>query len=544
MLQNTETISPSYVISIISRRRWWILLPIIASLIFGIYLAIALPKKYLAETLILIEPQSVPNNYVRSLVSTNIDARISTISQQIMSRTNLEKIIKQFNLFADEKYKDIYLEDKLERLRKRISVKVIRSRHSTGAFRISYKGPDPQKVMRITNQLASFFINANLKVREQQAIGTSNFLENELDSMRQELERQERRLKEYRQKYMGELPEQLDTNLRILDRMQKELSDKQESLRSARGRKMVLQQAIDELRRGPVKTTKEDGGDVTTIEEPGADEIRLAEMKQQLNNMLDRYTEKHPDVQRLMAAIKRLEDNIKKSYAVQSENGKSEDDSMKLAMQGGTSRLRRLKDMMVALRGINVEIAKLEQEIGEIQRQIQIYQKRVERTPQREQELLSLQRDYQNIKTTYDSLLKRKLEAEIAVNMEKRQQGEQFRILDPARLPEKPVEPNMKKIFVMILFAGISIGVGLAALQEYLDNSFHRIEDVEKVLDLQVIGAVPRVYHPFMSFLHKMETALSYVAAFLALVLLTGFATLSLKGVDQTLAIIKQYISL
>ena len=135
---------------------------------------------------------------------------------------------------------------------------------------------------------------------------------------------------------------------------------------------------------------------------------------------------------------------------------------------------------------ITQEMRRLEADIADTKRQIDIYQKRVENTPKREQELLSLRRDYQNIQTTYDSLLERKLESEIAVNMERKQKGEQFRILDPAKQPQKPVKPDMQKLFIMVVGAGLAIGGGIIFLLEYLDNSFKRPEDIEAELDLPV----------------------------------------------------------
>ena len=179
---------PEVVIDIIIKRRWFIIIPFCLSLMVGIYQAITLPKIFEAETLILVEAQRVPQEYVKSVVSIDISSRISTISQQIMSRTNLEKVIKDFKLFSEEAWQGRFLEDQIENLRKRITVDVINRRYGADAFRIAFRGPSPDKVMNVANALASYFINENLKVREMQAIGTSSFLEAELDSMRTRLE--------------------------------------------------------------------------------------------------------------------------------------------------------------------------------------------------------------------------------------------------------------------------------------------------------------------------------------------------------------------
>ena len=176
-LMDSTNIKPEVIIDIIIKRRWFIIIPFCLSLMVGIYQAITLPKIFEAETLILVEAQRVPQEYVKSVVSIDISSRISTISQQIMSRTNLEKVINDFKLFSEEAWQSRFLEDKIENLRERITVDVINRRYGADAFRIAFRGPSPEKVMNVANALASYFINENLKVREMQAIGTSSFLE-------------------------------------------------------------------------------------------------------------------------------------------------------------------------------------------------------------------------------------------------------------------------------------------------------------------------------------------------------------------------------
>ncbi|MEJ2452709.1 MAG: Wzz/FepE/Etk N-terminal domain-containing protein [Candidatus Thiodiazotropha sp.] len=203
MNEKALKITPEFIIELAFRRRWIILTPLCLALILGTVLALILPKRYQASTLILIEPQRVPQNYVQPIVSSEASDRINTLSQQIMSRTNLEKIISDFDLFSSPKQEDMYMEDKIESLRQCIEINVTRDRRGADAFSISFKGGDPQKVMRVTNALATSFIDENLKVRESQALGTSDFLDSELKSMRQRLEQVEEKIKEYRKHYMG-----------------------------------------------------------------------------------------------------------------------------------------------------------------------------------------------------------------------------------------------------------------------------------------------------------------------------------------------------
>ena len=206
-----EFLKPEYIIKTIVQRRWFLIIPLMVALVVGSILAIKLPKVYEAETLILIEPQRVPTNYVQAVVSTEeVADRISTLSQQILSRTNLEKIINEFGLYAGPGSENMFLEDKVNALKKNINIEVTRNRRETNAFSITYRGGNPEKVMNITNTLATFFIDENLKARESQAIGTSDFLETELESMRRKLEQKEKTLEAFRTSNMGELPEQLN----------------------------------------------------------------------------------------------------------------------------------------------------------------------------------------------------------------------------------------------------------------------------------------------------------------------------------------------
>jgi polysaccharide chain length determinant protein (PEP-CTERM system associated) len=500
-------ITPEFILELAIRRRWIILTPLCLALIIGIVLALILPKKYQASTLILIEPQRVPQNYVQSIVSSEAGDRINTLSQQIMSRTNLEKIISDFNLFSDPKQADVYMEDKIENLRRCIDINVTRDRRGADAFSISFKGQDPQKVMRVTNALATSFIDQNLKARESQALGTSDFLDSELKSMRQRLEQVEEKIKEYRKTYMGELPEQLDTNLRILDRLQEDLNDRQQSIREGRVRMAELNSASTRSQQVVV---------ISDAQPRSNDGASVEELKAQLETLSARYTEKHPDVLRLKKQISEMEDKQQADAADNNQGQVSSSAHLPLELRRQMAEARR-------------EIQVAESEIKNLKQQIAAYQQRVENTPKREQELLGLRRDYQNIQASYDSLLSRKLEADIAVNMERKQKGEQFRIVDPARLPQKPVEPNMKKLFLMVVAGGLALGGGIAFLLEYVDTSFRKPDEMESMYELPVLTSINTVYQPRQLLLRKMNNVASIAFAAFTMGCLAVFAYVCIR---------------
>jgi len=521
MNKNANKLTPQYIFDLFVRKRWLILLPFCLALVVGIYLAVFLPKLYEAKTLILIEPQRVPQNYVQSIVTEDPAERINTLSQQILSRTNLEKIIKDFSLFTDAKHNNLFMEDKIQGLRDQITIDVISDRkRQTDAFSIAFRGRDPKKVARVANGLTTYFIDENLKVRESQALGTSDFLDAELESMRSKLEKVEERIKDYRKSYMGELPEQLETNLRILDRLQEGLNDQQQNLREARSRLAELKSQV--AIRGQQAAAQGD------VPKSGGS---LEEMQAELESLQRRYTDKHPDIQRLQKNIAELE----AKQTTMDMGGDAQ--PSKIATAHLPPQLR------VQINETQREIESTQGEIASLQAQSAAYQKRVETTPKREQELLGLRRDYQNIQASYESLLSRKLEADIAVNMERKQKGEQFRIVDPAKEAQKPVAPNMKRVFIITLMAGLGLGGGLAYLTDNLRPTYRQADEIENIYKLPVLTSIPTLYQPKQIFLRKVEAALSIVFSMATMACFVVFALVCIKGVEPILGVFRQLIS-
>ena len=509
MNEQNVKITPELVLEVAKRRRWVILIPLCLAIILGIYLSFVLPKVYEARTLILIEPQRVPQNYVQSIVTEAPGERINTIAQQIMSRTNLEKIISDFGLYAKPEHAKMYMEDKIDSLRKRISVDVTQDRRGADAFTIQYRDNDPKRVMKVANGLAMHFINENIKARETQASGTSEFLEAELELMRIRLEELEEKIKEYRRTNMGELPEQLETNLRILDRLQQTVADRQEGLRQARTRLADLNgQAANRTQQVLVLGGSRGGEGARS----------LPDLKIELENLQSRYTEQHPDIIRLKKTISEME----------AAGSGSENDVSRLPPA-----LRR------QILDVQHEIQAIEREIDKAKSQIADFERRIEVAPKREQELLSLRRDYQNIQASYDSLLARKLEAEIAVNMERKQKGEQFRIIDPAREPERPIEPNMLKLFAIILLSGIGLGGGGAFLLEYFNSSFRKADEIERFLNIPVLATIPGLLSKRKLLLVRLNNICSVAFLVIAGGLIGVFGFICTRGPEFAIALVK-----
>ena len=548
--QNKMPIKPDQILEIIIRRKWLIIIPICITLTYGLFYTLTASKTYEASTLILVQPQRVPTSYVQSVVTSTINERISTISQQILSRSNLEKIIDQFGLFEDSG--DMYLEDKILSMRKRVQVKIERARHGAEAFSIVFSGSEPQRVMRIANTLASFFMDENLRVREAQAVGTSEFLDSELEKTRKRLEKREQDLAVYRAKYLGGLPDELETNLRTLDRLQLQLTSKNEQLRQAKEALSMLETQISQAKEMASQTLGdqffdfEDEGEFASSE----NEQRLAAVQKHYDELLLRYTEKHPDAAKLKKTIEKLEKAIaEEQKALEEETATFEtgDD----ALGGVESEISAQPEMPnfaamqqeVQQKQIKREITKIRQDIAKIEQAMVVYQKKVEGTPKRELELQSLRRDYSNIQNIFNSLLDRQLEAEISVNMEKKQKGEQFRILDHARLPEKPTSPNVQMLFLLSAASGLGISAGLIFLLEVMNTAIRRNEQIEEDLGLKILAIIPPLKISESKMKKKLHWAVFICMSLYAVLFLSFFAVLNSKGLDRTINLIKSNLN-
>ncbi len=465
------------------RRKQWFIIPFLLTALLGSLYAATAPKVYEAETLILVQPQKVPQNFVRPIVSIDIDDRLRTITQQVTSRTNLEKIIQEYHLYDRGHERNLLIDEKVELFRKKIKIDVVlRGGNGGNAFSISFRGQNPVTVKEVTNALASNFISENIKIRESQALGTSAFLADELESMERRLSKKEQALKDYRHRYMGALPDQLQTNLAMLERLQMQMEQLNFNLRDGENRRLLIQnqlsQAADSTeetnRRGPVL------GD-------GARD--LLALRKELSILTTKYTLNHPDVRRLKATIAQFES--KEPVSIDEHQPRTSEASE----TQGTEQIR--EDSVTLppeLQQIDIEIRNTKAEIKSVRAKIENLQQKIEDTPKREQELLSLNRDYANLKDIYDSILNRKLEAEIAVSMEKKQKGEQFRVVDPAKAPQLPVEPSIPKIIMLTVMLGMGLGAGLVYLREMTDTSYKSPDELEDDVRVPVLVAVPLLY--------------------------------------------------
>ena len=484
-------------LDVLRRRKWLIVFSFLFVLFGTTVYVVVIPPQYKSITTILIIPQRVPENYVQSTVSIGVEGRLATIQQQVTSRTVLTKVMNELGLFPNKQQK-VLPEEIIALISKRIEIDVAqgdrRNDRSTQAFSISFLYEDPKLAMLTASRLASLFIDENLRAREQQAVGTAEFLESQLQETKEKLQIQEEKIKQYKLKHMGELPQEVQTNLGSLTRLQDYYRANSDRIRAAEDRKVFLETRLSTLEKSSSQISGSQDPLVAVAEDPAR---VLAQKRAQLAELSSRYTDRYPDLVRLRREVEELEKRVTK---MNQGNGASTTGSGQISPKSSSSTLlltdrerEEMRLLQAQMASADAEIASQKKENIRIQKEIAALQQKVDRSPRREQELISLTRDYQNLKSSYDSLLTKRLEANISQNLEKRQKGEQFQILDPANLPEKPFKPDKRKVFLLAFLLASGLGFGGAIALEGLDQTLRGAKDFQQFFDLKVFACIPDI---------------------------------------------------
>jgi len=464
------------------RRSWWMLLPACGVALVTMAVSFLLPNVYRSEAVILVEHQKVPEHYVVPNISSDLRNRLGSMTQQIISRSRLLQIIDQFGLYAKER-KRLVTEDLVELMRTNIEIKLPDEdprRTDVNGFRISFSADDPRIAQQVASQLTSLFIEENLKQREQQSVGTTSFLQAQLESAQRELQKQEDQLRELKMRYLGELPEQQTGNLAILTGLHTQLETTMAGLNRARQQRIYLESLLSQF-----QSLVEAGGTVGGA--PGGSPAEVAQrevarLRNERAALLALYTPKHPD-------ILKVEQMIAQAEALQAQLERGE----KPALTGGVPTDTAIAQIRSQLEANQAEIDNLLQNEKRLKDQVAEYQRRLNLTPVREQQLANVVRDYNLSKRNYEELLKKKMESELATSLEKRQQGEQFRIIDPPSLPLKPYSPNRPRINLIGASLGLCLAVGLAFIVELRDRSLHTEQDLVRLGSQPLMMGIPEL---------------------------------------------------
>jgi len=478
---------PEDVLQILRRRYWLILIPFAVISAVTAYVARQLPDRYMSQSMILVVPQRVPEEYVRSTVTSRLEDRLPAITATILSRTRLEQTIEQFNLYADERAKGI-MEDVVQHMRNDVIVQL----KSGDAFTVSYYGANPYVVQKVAESITGSFLTESSQDREMLAEATDQFLDGTLEGFRSNLVNQENKLAEYRMQHKGELPSQLESNIQALAGVQSRLNSVVEGITHSHERRLTLETAIRDLE---AQAPNEDlsPGPAVSIDAMGnviggTAAARLAFAQDQINLLLlQGRTELHPDVKAWRAKLRTLGDQAEKE-ATQRPVTVAES-----ARVSPTELARRenLKQYKASLEALDRQTKDLEQSQQELINLAKSYQAKIDQVPQRESEMAQLTRDYATYQASYNSMRARKEESKVAASLESRQLGDQFKTIDQPRVPQRPVSPNRPLLNTLGIMFGLAFGVGLVGLLEYRDASLKTDEEVTTVLSLPVLAVVP-----------------------------------------------------
>ncbi|RLA87557.1 MAG: lipopolysaccharide biosynthesis protein [Deltaproteobacteria bacterium] len=512
---------------ILLARKHYFIWPAVAVLLLAVIVASALPPIYESKSTILIEEQQIPQNFVQTTVTGLADERIQSLSQLILSRTRLLEVIKQFNLYPQmrEKYA---LEEIIEKMRNDIKVDLITAEVGTGrknqgvtiAFTVAYQGKNPETVQRVAGTLASLYLEENLKIREQQAKTTTQFLEAELKEIEERLQTIGGKISEFKAKHGEILPELQQFNLSQAESLERQIDQLKGQIRAAEDRKIYLESQLTTI--NPDSPLISGSGE--RILDPHS---RLRTLKVMLAELQARYSDDHPDIIRVKQEMAELEKmvgttegspsmkrqkltNLKAELAQkQSRYSDQHPEIIKLkreiaeleslpevntpapavAQPDNPAYINLLTNIQAATNDINM----LQNQKADLEAKLRNYRQRLEDAPKVEQEYLALVRDYQNAHAKHQEIMNKILEARIAEGMEESQKAERFTLIDPASYPEKPISPNRPLIMLVGLFLSGGMGLGLVALTEHLDHSVKNADEVAWLTGVPVLGRITRM---------------------------------------------------
>jgi protein tyrosine kinase modulator len=477
--------TPEDIVRILWYRKWILLAGMVATAAIAFAISMQLPNQYRSETLILVIPQRVPESYVHSTVTMRIEDRLRSISQEILSRSRLEKIIDEFNLYPELR-QTRPLESVVELMRTNIIVDTVRD----DAFKVSFSDTVPRTAMIVTDRLASMFIDENSRDRSVMADSTNQFLESQLADARNRLVAHERKLEEFRRRNSGELPAQLQTNLQVIQGAQNQIQNLNESINRDRDRRLLLEKSMaDALANdGPAPSIETGSSSDSAAVGDGRAIDLLEKARNDLRSMELRFKPEHPDILAKKRMIADLEHKVQQESVADNATASV---SRKPVTTAELIRQRRSQQYQAEIDKLDRQVASKEADMDRLRRSVSDYQHKVDAVPGHESELTDLMRDYETLQKIYSSLLGKKEDSKISANLERQQVSEQFKILDRARLPVRPFSPKRLQISAMAAAVGLLIGLGLAGFMEYRTTALRTEDEIVRALVLPVIATIP-----------------------------------------------------
>jgi polysaccharide chain length determinant protein (PEP-CTERM system associated) len=462
-------------LDVVKRRRWYLILPVVAGVLIGGLLALLLPREYQSSTTLAVTSPSMSTDLVKSTPA-DLAERVRAISHELLSRPVLERVVRDEGLAEDSS-----VDSAISSIRSRSQVSLPKtlssgSRSGPDTFLVTYTGKTPEQTQRITNRLATSFIEEHSKLRETRAEDTSAFLGTQLAQSRDRLKALEERLRSIKESYMGRLPEQTQGNLQMVAGLRQQQENTAMSLRSEQDRLAMIERQIQAMRDGAAYSGAAKGVSSGTAQD------RVVALRQQLEEASSTYTEKHPEIQRLKSEIAAAE-----SQAVAERSLPAAEREPVLNAQPA------YRQLLAERETSKLRIREHERSGARITAEIARYQGRVDTAPMIEQQLSSVNREYELEKQQYNALAERHQSALLNEDLERRRAGEQFAVLYPAYLPSSPSSPNIPRLLLLSVLGGVVVAGALAFGREYLDRSVYDARALQNEFELPVLAEIPRI---------------------------------------------------
>jgi polysaccharide chain length determinant protein (PEP-CTERM system associated) len=467
--------------AILRRRRWMIAIP--AILLPGIAVAVTfwIPAQYLSQTLVIIDQQKVPDEYVMPVVSSDLDSRLASMKEQILSRSRIQPIIERYNLYPS---KGNSIEDRVDLARKAIGVKPIRSdvTHTGGlpGFFITFTASDPHTAQLVCGEITSLFTSEDLHSREASAEGTTDFLKGQLDDAKRNLNEQDAKLAAFQRQFGGKLPGQELSNINMLTSLNTQLQAATQALTGMEQEKSYQESVLaQQVQNAPSSMPL--GATATQTASPQIQQTELQALLAQEADLTAHYTADYPDVVTIRRKIADLRKQLAQppaSVAPLPKTASTHSDS--LAIQ----------QLRAQLHSSEIGILAKQKEQAQIQASINTYQDRIQSSPLVQEQYKELTRDYDTAQKFYDDLLTKMNHSKMATDLERRQEGQQFRVMDEPNLPEDPTFPKPGLFALAGLVLGLGLGIGLASLFEYKDTSLRTERDVWAFTKLPTLAVI------------------------------------------------------
>jgi polysaccharide chain length determinant protein (PEP-CTERM system associated) len=469
-------------LSLVRRRRWWLATPLVVCVLAGVALAVLLPRVYRAQATIAVSSPRLSTDLVgQGGVALSREERIRAISQQLVSRPVIEQVVVAEGLAQDRPVSAV-VDELLAPQRIKVELtpllrQAAAERAPIDAFHVSYSDQVPERAQRITNRLATIFVEVNSRSREERAEDTAAFISNQLSESKRRLDALEERLRQAKEAYMGRLPEQTSANLSMLSGLRQQLESTANSLRSEQDRLSIIERQLEAMRQGSVTDDAVPRG-----VQLSAGQQRVLQLQQELATARTMYTERHPEIRRLQEDLATA-----RREAAEERNRPAEDRLAALQLDPTYRQL--VNDQQTS----RLRIRDLQRSENQIRQQVAMYQSRVETAPMVEQQLASVQREYDLERQQYTALSARLQSAELAENLERGRAGEQFQVLHTAGLPRVPESPNVPRILLFALGLGLGLGVAAVFGREYFDRTVHDIRGLQAEFEVPVLGEISTI---------------------------------------------------